>query len=150
MRAETSSGGAAQFRVRWDKVRAGGRELRGVVATLMPAGIGEDDKGSFSAVKWRFEKDALPVLDELREQFVAGAFINQKEIADHFGKTGPTAKTYIDTGIDLGLWTKEEIGRWFALGKQKRNKEQTQPPVRPDASWENEELSEDEAANVPF
>ena len=37
--------GVARFRVRWDKVRAGSRELRAVAAALVSNGIGEDDAG---------------------------------------------------------------------------------------------------------
>jgi len=41
------------------------------------------------------------------------------------------ARKYIDQGITLGLWTQEQIGRWFPKGKALRHRGKTEAPVRP-------------------
>jgi hypothetical protein len=134
---------AARFRVKWDKMRAGSQAVREVVATLVQAGFHQDDQGGFIASKWEHEAGALGTLDEMREQLEAGAFQSQKEIATYFGKNPTTAKNWIDQGIMLGLWTEDQVSRWLALGKRKRDEGKTEAPVKPDANWRNEDLGED-------
>jgi hypothetical protein len=135
--------GAANFRVRWDKVRAGGpkRKVREVAARLV-----EDAFVEPAASKWDFETAEIEKLDELRERLVAGDFQNQKEIADHFNVSKPMARKYIDKGTRLGLWAEELVGRWFALGKRRRTLGHTQAPVRASMEWLNERLDEEDGA----
>ena len=134
---------AARFRVKWDKLRAGSVPVREVVATLVQAGIQQDDQGGLIAHKWESEAGALGTLDEMREQLEAGAFKSQKEIAAYFDKSATTARDWINKGILLGLWTEDQISRWLALGQRRRNENKTEEPVRPDANWRNEGLTED-------
>ena len=131
--------GAAAFRVRWDKVRAGGpkRKVREVAARLIEDGP--------EASKWDYATADIERLDELKERLGDGEFQNQKEIADHFGVSKTMARKYIDKGITLGLWTQEQIGRWFSKGKALRHRGKTEAPVRPSADWLNEELGDDGA-----
>jgi hypothetical protein len=121
--------GEAQFRVRWDKVRAGGpkRNVREVVAQLVNG-------------QWDYETEELSRLDEIATLLAEGLFINQKEISDHFGVSPPMAGKYIKKGIKAGLWRDDQIGRWFAKGKRRRTMNQTEPPVRAVADWKDEPL----------
>jgi hypothetical protein len=68
--------------------------------------------------------------------------MTQKEIADYYGFTPTMAGKYIERGLQLGLWNKENISRWFSLGKRRRTEGKTEPPVGPDHSWETEELDQ--------
>jgi AAA domain len=137
-REDMTDSGVARFRVRWDKVRTGSRELRPVVATLVNSGFGKDERGEYLAAKWEWEAGALRTLDEMREQLEAGAFTSQKEIADYFGVSPTTARNWINQGALLGLWAEDHISRWIAIGKKKRDKGNTEPPVPPDDSWKAE------------
>jgi hypothetical protein len=137
--------GNAQFRVRWDKVRAGGpqRRVREVVAKLV------NDVGNGKCVTtWDFEDQGLERLDEVKEHLEAGELINQKEIGDLCGVSKPTAKTYIDKGIRIGIWTEEQLSRWFARGKARRHLKQTEPPVRPSSEWMSEDTEDDPNATL--
>jgi hypothetical protein len=49
------------------------------------------------------------------------------------------AAKYIDRGIVVGVWTKDEVSRGFAKGKQRRRLKQTQPPIRPSAFGDDDE-----------
>ena len=51
-------------------------------------------------------------------------------------------------GIKLGLWSELAVSQGFALGKRRRNKGETQAPVKPDTSWKSEELSNEDPYNM--
>ena len=130
--------GAAAFRVRWEKVRAGGpnRTVREVAARL----IGDPVAGR-TEPQWEYETAEIDRLDELKGRIAAGEFLTQVEIADHFDVT-PSMAGNIKKGLRLGLWTKEEIGRAFAKGKALRVARKTTAPVRPSKDWEHEALND--------
>ena len=75
---EEAEHGAAQFRVRWDKVRAGGpkRKVRDIVAKL----TSEEQFNEPDRLTWEFEAEELERLDDIKERLIDGQFINQKEI----------------------------------------------------------------------
>jgi AAA domain len=140
---DKSTHDTAQFRVRWDKVRAGGpkRTVRDVVARLITEEPKpEDGFGARGRTIWTFEDADLSLLDLLKEHLCAGDFRSQAEIADFFGKSPPMAREYIDRGIRAGMFTEEQVSQWIAKGKWRRKNGQTQAPIRPDASWRNESL----------
>jgi hypothetical protein len=141
---EETEHGAAQFRVRWDKVRAGGpsRKVQDIVAKLI---ITEQQFNEPSKLAWDYEAEGLERLDEIKAQLFDGAFINQKEIADFCGVSKPMAKKYLDKGLRVGIWTGENVSRWFAKGKHRRAKGHTEAPVRPSSDWMTETLEPDEA-----
>jgi AAA domain len=147
---EETEHGAAQFRVRWDKVRAGGprRKVQDIVAKL----ITEEQFNEPNRLAWDFEAEGLERLDEIKAQLFDGAFINQKEIADFCGVSKPMAKKYLAKGLKVGIWTDDNVSRWFAKGKHRRAKGNTEPPVRPSSDWLTEMLEPDEAAGaaVPY
>lgn len=132
--------GAAAFRVRWDKVRAGGpkRKVREVAARLT-----EDPFAKPLASKWDYETADIDRLDEIKERLEAGEFLNQKEIADHFGVSPVMAGKYVKKGISIGLWSHEQVGRWMAKGKARRSARKTQAPIRVSADWQDETLEDD-------
>lgn len=140
---EETEHGVAQFRVRWDKVRAGGpqRKVQDIVAKL----ITEEQFNEPDRLIWEFEAEELERLDEIKTRLINGEFINQKEISDQFGVSKPMARKYIDKGIRLGIWTEANVSRWFAKGKHRRAKGSTEPPVRPSSDWLTEALEPDEA-----
>jgi hypothetical protein len=143
--------GAAAFRVRWDKVRAGGpkRKVREVAARLIQVEE-QFDKPAVSG--WDYEAADIDRLDELKERLQAGEFQNQKEIADHFGVSPTMAGKYVKKGLSVGLWAQEQLGRWFAKGKRLRTRGTTEAPVRPSMDWMNEPLDGGHSDNrgVPF
>jgi AAA domain len=124
----------AQFRVRWDKVRAGGRErsVREVLAKLSSEGR----DGAEKAV-WLYEEH-VELLVDLKQQLSTGQFINMSEIATHYNKSPPMGRKYLDRGISAGLWTHDDIGRWFSKGKALRSLDRTKAPVRPSTDWMDE------------
>lgn len=136
--------GAAQFRVRWDKVRAGGpkRKVQDVVAKL----ITEQQFNEPSRLMWDYEAEGLDRLDEIKERLFDGEFINQKEISDHFGVSKTMAKKYLDKGVRVGIWTQENVSRGFAKGKYRRDRGSTEPPLRPVSDWQTEMTEPDDAA----
>jgi hypothetical protein len=139
----TKEPGTAQFRVCWDKVRAGGpkRKVREVVATLINGGPKEVVGTPKS--KWEFEVGDLGLFDDLKEKLQDGAFINQKEIADYCGLSKPMGKAKLDRRLKLGLWREDEISQWFGKGKTLRNLGKTRPPIRPDTEWMTETFPDD-------
>ena len=139
---EETEHGAAQFRVRWDKVRAGGpsRKVQDIVAKL----ITEEIFNEPNKLAWDFEAEGLERLDEIKAQLFDGAFINQKEIADFCGVSKPMAKKYLEKGLRVGIWTEDNVSRWFAKGKHRRAKGSTEAPVRPSSDWITETLDLDE------
>ena len=141
---EETEHGAAQFRVRWDKVRAGGpkRKVQDVVAKL----ITEERFGQRSSLVWDYEAEGLERLDEIKERLFNGEFINQKEISDQFGVSKTMAKKYLDKGIRVGIWTQDNVSRGFAKGKYRRDRGNTEPPLRPSLDWQTETLEPDDAA----
>jgi len=64
-------------------------------------------------------------------------------VCNRFGVSKTMARKYIDKGITLGLWTQEQIGRWFPKGKALRHRGKTEAPVPPLTDWLNEELGDD-------
>jgi hypothetical protein len=135
--------GTAQFRVRWEKVRAGGpdKTVREVIAKLthqQPEQFGEPDR-----VVWDYETGLLTLIDDLKIRLQDGEFITQKEIADFYGKSKPMGKKYIEKGIRLGVWTEDEVSRWFARAEKLRSLNKTEPPVRPSTDWKDEVLDEE-------
>ena len=67
---------------------------------------------------------------------------NQKEIADLCAVSKTMAGKYIDRGIAVGVWTRDEVSRGFAKGKLRRQLKQTQPPIRPLAFGDDDEGDE--------
>jgi KaiC/GvpD/RAD55 family RecA-like ATPase len=136
---------SAAFRVRWDKVRIGGpkRVVREVIARLTEEQLEQGEFGAkrVSAV-WEYEAGELSLLDDLKERMIGGEFINQKEIADFYDKTAPTARKYLDKGIVLNLWTERQISKYFGIAKLKRGQGRTEAPVRGDDSWKEETLED--------
>lgn len=141
---EETEHGAAQFRVRWDKVRAGGprRKVQDIVAKLVNT---EEEFNKPSRLAWDYEAEGLERLDEIKAKLFEGAFINQKEIADFCGVSKPMARKYLDKGLKVGIWTQENLSRWFAKGKYRRDRRSTEPPVRPSSDWMTETIEPDEA-----
>jgi hypothetical protein len=153
---DRSTHDTAQFRVRWDKVRAGGpkRTVRDVVARLVEEPPKEEDGfGAKGRMVWAFEDAALSVLDDLKERLSAGEFRSQAEIATLYGVSPPTARAYLDRGIRAGLWTEEQVDRWFGKGKWKRKDGQTVAPIKPDRTWRDEKPDATpggEEGEIPF
>jgi len=145
---EETEHGAAQFRVRWDKVRSGGpkRKVRDVVAKL----ITEEQFNEPDRLLWDYEAEDLERLDEIKERLFNGDFINQKEISDAFGVSKPMARKYIDKGSRVGIWTEDSVSRGFAKGKRRRAAHSTEPPDRPSFDWKTEVLEGDEEAAKAF
>jgi hypothetical protein len=135
--------GSAAFRVRWDKVRAGGpkRKVREVAARLI-----EDRFAKPLASKWDYETAEIERLDEIKERLEAGEFVSQTEIADHFGVSPAMAGKYVKKGIGIGLWSKEQVGRWLAKGKARRSAGKTEAPIRASTDWQDEPLSDNGAS----
>jgi KaiC/GvpD/RAD55 family RecA-like ATPase len=139
---------AAQFRARFQKVRAGGSkravpDLWAKLKSTAPEKLGDPTEAT-----WEY----LAILDRmgsLRERLEAGEFTTQAEIATAYGKTPTTAGNWVKKGVEVGLWTKEDMGRWFAKGKRLRTSGKTQAPDQPDMSWE-EEVLEDKGPRDPF
>lgn len=127
---KTVEHGAAAFRVRWDKVRAGGpkRIVREVATKLVHEEVVFDGP---SVARWTYETADIERLDELAELLRDGRFVSQREIADHFGVSETMAGKYVKNGERVGLWTREQVKRWLANGKGRRTKGQTWAPVRP-------------------
>jgi hypothetical protein len=107
-----------------------------------------EEGGEMLEARWQYEAGALQRLDDLKERLIDGQFVNQKEIADLYTASKTSARNWLDKGIDLGMWTKDEVALWFAKGQRRRRAGQTEPPVRPDFSWESETLDDalDDAA----
>ncbi len=140
---EEAEHGAAQFRVRWDKVRAGGpkRKVRDIVAKL----TSEEQFNEPDRLTWEFEAEELERLDDIKERLIDGQFINQKEISDQYGVSKPMARKYLDKGIRLGIWTIDNVSHGFAKGKYRRDRGSTAPPLRPSSDWITEPPEPDEA-----
>jgi KaiC/GvpD/RAD55 family RecA-like ATPase len=144
---EKGEAGEAQFRVRWDKVRAGGpgKSVREIIAKLTQEGTAGEPEGAV----WEYEAGDLSRLDETKEKLKAGEFINLKEIADYFGLSKPMGRRTIDRGISLGIWTEVDVKRWLAKGKQLRNLGKTAPPLANEI-WSEEMEGEEREPNPDF
>jgi RecA-family ATPase len=142
-RAITAVPGSANFRVRFDKVRSGSKTQPEIVLARLERRFSDASSNETQAV-WEYEEAASTHrLDEIRQKLAAGEFQTQKEIGVHYDVSSRQAGKYIERGIKLGLWSKLEVSQWFAKGKGRRAKGETQAPARPDTSWENETLSDD-------
>jgi hypothetical protein len=53
------------------------------------------------------------------------------------------AGKYIHKGIRIGLWTEQQVSRWFTTGKRLRTLGKTEPPVRASDDWKSEPLDDD-------
>lgn len=63
---------------------------------------------------------ALDRLEEIKAMLESGEIAWFKEIADFYGVSKMMATKYIKRGEELGLWTREEVDRWIAMGRQRR------------------------------
>jgi hypothetical protein len=149
-RAITAVPGSANFRVRFDKVRSGSKTQPEMVLARLETRFPDVSSNESQAV-WEYEEAATTNrLDEIHQKLAAGEFKTQKEIGDYYGVSPKQGGNYIKRGIELGLWSKLEVGQWFAKGKRRRSKDETQAPERPDTSWENETLSDDPPNDDPY
>lgn len=130
---EDKAMGEAQFRVTWDKVRAGGAEvvLRPILAKLVSHPGGED--GEPLGAAWEYEAGDLERLEEVRQMLQRGEFKTQSEIADFYGVSRQAVSKWAERAERMGLWTDDKLRRWLAKGKQLRGAGRTHAPVRPDA-----------------
>lgn len=132
----------AQFRVVWDKVRAGGpkKQVQPVFAklsTLPPSMFGGDEE-----TVWEFEAAELSRLEDIRERLSKGEFRFLREIGDVYGVSKQMASKYAEKAKRLGLWTAEQERMWLAKGKKFRTEGKTQAPM----SWAGEAEEEPEEA----
>ena len=149
-RAITGVPGSANFRVRFDKVRSGSKTQPETVLARLERRFSDVSSNETQAV-WEYEEaGGTNRLDEIRQKLAAGEFKTQKEIGDYYGVSPKQGGNYVKRGIELGLWSKLEVGQWFAKGKRSRAKGDTQAPERPDTSWENETLSDDPPNDDPY
>lgn len=143
---EEATQGEAQFRVCWDKVRAGGpnKTVREVMAKLKTRDA--DTFGGEDQTIWEYEAADLDRLDDIRERLRAGEFKYLKEIADLYGVSRTMITKYVDKGKQLGLWTQQDVNRWIVKGKNLRNLGKTEAPIRPATEgelWGDEDESEE-------
>jgi hypothetical protein len=126
---KTTEHGAAAFRVRWDKMRAGGpgRVVREVAAKLVHEDVSFEGP---SVARWVFETADIERLDAVEELLRDGKVTSQREIADYLGVSAAMAGKYIKNGERVGRWDRERVTRWIAVGKGKRASGATSAPVR--------------------
>jgi hypothetical protein len=146
----------ARFRVAWQKVRAGGRQLRPVMARLVTSTPFGDEApapstqlhgatgGQLLGRRWEFVAGELSLYDEMRKGMSEGKFVTPAEIAAFRGVNKSTVSRQLERGEKLGLWTGLQLDQWFSEGKRKRRAKQTQAPVKADRSW-REDAPEDVA-----
>jgi hypothetical protein len=148
----------ARFKVVWEKKRAGGRDLRPVSARLKsdpefgdetPADATGGGTSREPRRCWEYVSDELADFDRLKEMLVDGAFTSQKEIADWSGISQQAVSKRIQKGVDLGLWTDRKISEALALGKDKRRRGATKPPLRV-TDWRSEDPAGDGVVNNDF
>jgi hypothetical protein len=133
----------ARFRVAWQKVRAGGRQLRPVMARLVTdQAFGDETSAPSNATegqplgrRWEFVAGELSLYDEMRRGMSEGKFVTPAEIAAFRGVNKSTVSRQLERGEKLGLWTGLQLDQWFSEGKRKRKAKQTQAPVQADRSW---------------
>lgn len=132
----------AQFRVRWDKVRAGGpkKTARAVVAkltTLKTSSFENPEK-----TVWEYESSELDRLDDFKERLQAGEFVTLTEAAILYGTNKMSISRWKAKGIQLGLWTEVDVGFWLAKGKRLRSQGKTSAPIK--RTTDDEPLDEPE------
>jgi KaiC/GvpD/RAD55 family RecA-like ATPase len=127
--------GEAQFRVVWEKVRAGGpkKQVREVVAKLVS---NEGEEQSFQ--QWEYEAGNLSRLDDMKERMQNSEFITQVEMGHVYGVSKAMIGKDIEKGIRLGLWTDQQVSQWLAKGKQMRKIGKREAPVVVGESWREE------------
>lgn len=120
----------AQFRVRWDKVRAGGpkKTARAVVAKLTTLPTFSFEKPEKTV--WEYEASDLDRLEDFKERLQAGEFVTLTEAATFYDTTKMSISRWKDKGIRLGLWTKEDVGFGLAKGKRLRSQGKTSAPIK--------------------
>ena len=139
--SDTSAGDSddARFRVAWQKVRAGGRQLRPVMARLVTEdpfkATADATEGQLLGRRWEFVAGELSLYDEMRKGLSEGKFVTPAEIAAFRGVNKSTVSRQLERGEKLGLWTGLQLDQWFSEGKRKRKAKQTQAPVKADRSW---------------
>lgn len=128
--------GEAQFRVTWDKVRAGGpkKRVREVVARL----VSNEDQQEQPQQEWEYEAGSLSRLDDMKERMANGEFVTQVEMGRVYDVSKAMIGKDIDKGIRLGLWTDRQVDQWLAKGKLLRKIGKTSAPVTADVSWRDE------------
>ncbi|NIX78105.1 AAA family ATPase [Microvirga terricola] len=133
---EEAEHGEAQFRVTWDKVRAGGpkKRVRDVVAKL----VSSDEEGEQSRQEWEYEAGSLSRLDDMKERMANGEFVTQKEMSDCYGLSKTMIGKDIEKGIRIGLWTDRQVNQWLTKGKQFRKIGKTFAPIPEGGSWRDE------------
>jgi len=144
---ENEERGEAQFRVCWDKVRAGGPKKRtqpilAKLTTLPPSTFGGPEE-----TVWEFEAADLSRLEDIKGRLEKGEFAFLREIADLYGLSKPMGRKYVERGARLGLWTEDEVSRWIGRGLTLRKDKKTSPPIRPSATaglWDEEEGQSEE------
>jgi putative DNA primase/helicase len=87
--------GEARFTLRWQKVRAGGRDLRESTVWLA---TGDDGRS-----EWRIEDGGR--LGEMRRLLLGGRYTTQDALAGHFGVHDRTLRDDFVKGAALGLWS---------------------------------------------
>ena len=120
----------AQFRVRWDKVRAGGpnKTARPVIAklTTLPAVT----FGGPERTVWEYEVSDLERLEDLKDRLQSGEFTTLTEASIHYGVSKMAVSKWKDKGIRLGVWTDEDVGFWLSKGKRLRSQGKTSAPIK--------------------
>lgn len=136
--------GKACFRVIWDKMRSGDVRPKSIIASLEK---GEEKFGDDPPLRWDYFETGTG-LDELAELIPAGQFVSQKEIGTYCDVHPVSAGRYVKKLVAWGLLTEEDISRGFALGKKLRAQGKTLPPEKPDNSWKEEILTEEETTEA--
>jgi KaiC/GvpD/RAD55 family RecA-like ATPase len=124
--------GEAQFRVVWDKVRAGGpkKQVREIVAKLM--------SNEQLSQEWEYEAGNLGRLDDMKERMQNSEFVTQAEMGRVYDVSKVMIGKDIEKGIRLGLWTDQQVSQWLAKGKQMRKMGKREAPVVVEGSWKDE------------
>ena len=94
---------------RWKKVRAGGRQLRPVMARLATEApfnaTADATSGQLLERRWEFVAGELSLYDEMRKGMSEGKFVTPAEIAASRGVHKTTVNRQLERGEKLGLWT---------------------------------------------
>jgi hypothetical protein len=140
--------GEASFRVRWNKVRAGGskKKVRDVAARL----VTKDGDYEANIQEWLYKAGDLAKLDDIRDKLENGDFKTQVEIKNYYGVgSKSTIKNWLDDGIKLGIWTQWHLDHWFAKGNLLRNLGKRSAPVAITQSWQSAEGADSEPEVTP-
>lgn len=106
----------ALFRLSEFKDRSG-RGIKPMIVRLI-----KSNPFNNSPARWEFESN-LSRLEVMKENLQKGCYITQKEIADEFGISPQMTGKDITRGVELGLWTQQDISQWLRKGKAKRGRE---------------------------